>query len=150
MRQISPFLKSESVWDFMSEVEKAFDEMSRSPGRSTFTPAVDLQETKDAYLVSMDLPGVPEKEIKIDVQHGRLTVSGERTRETNKEEGGFRRFERVHGRFERTFSLPQNVNQEKISARFENGVLEIQVPKAELAKSRTIAINAPAELNEKH
>lgn len=149
MKQISPYRSHESVWDFMSEVERAFDDLwqtsaartPRAAALETFTPAVDLHENKDFYLVSMDLPGVPEKNIKIDAQQGRLTVSGERSREDKSENGLFRRFERVHGRFERSFALPQNVDQERIQARYENGVLEIVIPKAEVAKSRTIQIN---------
>lgn len=155
MRQITPYRSQNSLWDFMSEVEKAFDEMwqpatasstattGTTPARRTeaFTPAVDLHESKDFYLVSLDLPGVPEKDIKIDVEKGRLTVSGERVRETKSEEGLFRRFERSYGPFERTFALPQNVAQDKIQARFENGVLEILIPKAELAKPTSISIN---------
>jgi HSP20 family protein len=149
MRQLTN-RRQDSLWDFMTDVEKAFDDFWRVSGTPTarasdeawevFTPAVDLHETKDFYLVSMDLPGVAEKDVKIDVQQGRLTVSGERVR-TKNEEGLFKRFERSYGRFERSFALPQDISQEGIQARFENGVLEILVPKAEVAKPRAIAIN---------
>ncbi|NJL24797.1 MAG: Hsp20/alpha crystallin family protein [Calothrix sp. SM1_5_4] len=146
MRQLSPTRK-ESLWDFMNEVERAFDEAWRTPATrgsnergEGFIPAVDLHETDDLYLVSMDLPGVAEKDVKIDVQNGRLAVSGERRRETRSNENGFKRYERSYGRFERLFALPQDVNQDGIKARFENGVLEIMIPKAEVAKPRSIAI----------
>ncbi|MBX3023091.1 MAG: Hsp20/alpha crystallin family protein [Bdellovibrionales bacterium] len=150
MRQITPYRSRESLWDFMSEVEKAFDEVWRNPTETrgenrrelaSFSPVVDLHESKDFYLVSMDLPGVPEKNIKVDVDQGRLSVSGERSREIKNEEGMFRRIERSYGRFERTFALPQNVSQDKIQARYENGVLEVLIPKAEVAQPKSISIN---------
>lgn len=149
MRNISPYQGRESLWDFMSEVERAFDDIWRTPARGQttaralaeqFTPAVDLHETKEFYLVSMDLPGVAEKDVKIDVQDGRLTISGERSRESKMDEGRFHRFERTCGRFQRSFALPQDVNQEKIQARYENGVLEVLIPKTEVAKAREISI----------
>lgn len=144
-----------SVWDFMNEVERVFDDLWRTPsaglpkalgpaasGGMMFTPAVDLRETSDFFLVSVDLPGVNPNEVKIDVQDGRLTISGERQREEKEEREGFHRFERSHGSFLRTFQLPQNVDEEKIQARCENGVLEIMLPKSEIAKPRQIQINA--------
>jgi len=136
----------------MSEVERAFDELWKpSPGSTQgtgslattgerFVPAVDVHEDKEFYLLSMDLPGLAEKDVRIEVQNGRLTVSGERNRETRREDDRFRRYERSFGRFERTFALPQNVDQEKIKARFENGVLEMMVPKSEVSRTRTVAI----------
>lgn len=150
MRQLTPYRGGESLWDFMSDVERAFDDIWRSPrpGLATarmpesFLPSVDMQESKDMFLVSVDLPGVDQKDIRIDVQDGRLTVSGERTRQSETEEGLFRRFEKSYGKFERSFQLPQNVNEEKIQARHENGVLEILIPKAEVAKPKSIAIES--------
>jgi HSP20 family protein len=134
-----------SVWDFMSEVEKALDDVWRSPqsrneGVSGFTPAVDVHETDGAYLVSMDVPGIPQSAIKIDSQNGRLTVSGERSHAEKKDDKMFQRIERSFGRFERSFQLPKDVNEGKIQAHYENGVLEITLPKVELAKPRSIQI----------
>jgi len=140
---------SGSVWDFMSEVERALDEVWRAPqgrkdGTSAFTPAVDVHETDNAYLVSIDVPGVPQDAIKIDSQNGRLTVSGERTHTEKKDDKMFQRIERSFGRFERSFQLPKDVNEGKIQAHYENGVLEITLPKLELAKPRSISIEAKA------
>lgn len=149
MRQLTTNNRRDSIWDFMSEIERAFDEAWRSPtaspegresGLANFAPAVDLHETPDFYLISVDLPGVSEKDIKIDVTEGRLTISGERNREEQKSEGMFRRFERSYGRFERAFQMPQNADTDKIQARFENGVLEVMVPKSEVAKPRSVKI----------
>ncbi len=147
--QLSPY-RRDSLWDFMSEVERAFDQAwstsdiaTRNEAQlPTFAPAVDLHETKDYYLISVDLPGIDQNNVKIDVEDGKLTVSGERTRESKTEEGMFQRFERSYGKFVRSFQLPQNVDQEKIQARSENGVLEIMVPKSAQAKARSVQIES--------
>lgn len=142
-----------SVWDFMSEVERVFDDAWKSPeitprGRlpdrtaQTFHPAVDVHETPDFYMVSVDLPGIEQKDVKIDVQNGRLTVSGERSKVEHSKEGMFKRIERSYGRFERAFQLPQEVDENKIKAAFQNGVLEVLIPKVEVAKARTIPIES--------
>lgn len=137
-----------NLWDFMNEVERAFDTAwsDRTPataeGRSmrTFNPAVDVDEADDHYLISVDLPGMKESDIKIDVHLGQLTISGERSFENKKDRNGERFYERSFGSFKRSFSLPQEVDSEKIQARFENGVLEVFVPKAEKAQARSVKI----------
>jgi HSP20 family protein len=136
----------------MSEVERAFDQAwstsdvttrnQRDNELQTFAPAVDLHESKENYLISVDLPGIDQNNIKVDVEDGRLTVSGERTREDKSEDGMFKRYEKSYGRFVRTFQLPQNIDESKIQARSENGVLEILVPKTELAKPRSVQVES--------
>lgn len=140
--------KRESLWDFMSEMERAFDGLweptreTKAMGKriESFIPAVDLHETSEGYLVSADLPGMDQKDIKVDVHNGRLTIHGERSREEKSEEGQFRRYEKSYGRFERSFQLPQNVAEDKVQARFENGVLEVFVPKVEAAKPKSVEV----------
>lgn len=148
MRQVTPY-RRESLWDFMSDIERTFDDLWGSPqgrrddlNRSTasFIPAVDLHETKDFYLISADLPGVDLKDVKVNVEQGRLTIEGSREHENKSEDGLFKRFERSYGTFQRSFQLPQNVDENKIQARSENGVLEVMIPKAEVAKTRSIEI----------
>lgn len=136
-----------SVWDFMSDVERALNEVWQAPQikksmSSAFTPAVDVHETEDSYLLSLDVPGIPQEAIKIEAHDGRLTISGERSSLNTSDEKHFKRVERSFGRFERSFQLPQNVDQTKIQARYENGVLEVMVPKAELAKPKSISIES--------
>jgi len=142
--------QGQSVWDFMSEVERIFDD-AWTAGQTTrvaesfvpeFSPQVSVRETDDNFLVSADLPGVPQENIKIEFAHGRLTVSGERSREEKSEGEHFHRYEKQFGRFERTFQLPTDVDESKIQARYENGVLEVLVPKSEIAKPRTINIES--------
>lgn len=143
MRHLTPY-RRESLWDFMSDVERALDGIWQ-PSRefnamSTFIPPVDLREDKDNFFVNMDLPGMAEADLNINVENGRLTVSGERSREDKSEDGMFKRYERSFGRFERSFQLPQNVDEEKIEAHFDKGVLELKIPKSETAKPRKILI----------
>lgn len=159
-RDLTSYRSASSVWDFMSEVEKAFDEIwtpqqpitknqtfnsTSKRELATFAPPVDLHETPEFYLISLDMPGIAQKDIRIDVSHSRLTVSGERTREEHKSDGMFKRFERSVGRFERSFQLPQNIEEGKIQARTENGVLEIMIPKAAAQQQRTIKIEADSK-----
>jgi len=96
----------------------------RRPWR-VFNPAVDVHENAEFYLVSVDIPGIAQKDIKIDVQNGRLSVSGERTRQEVKDEKMFRRFERSHGHFERTFQLPQDIKEEKSKLILRMGSLKL-------------------------
>ena len=138
-----------SIWDFMSEVERIFDEawkpeatVAAGNGRAlqTFQPRVDVRETADNYLLAVDLPGLRKDQIKIDFSDGRLSITGERSAESKTEEEKYHRVERSYGRFERTFQLPNDVVGDKIQARFEDGVLEVLVPKAAPSKGRSIEI----------
>lgn len=143
--------KPQTVWDFMNEMSSVFDEAFPAATRQrewpvAFQPAVDIEETNDFYLMSFDLPGVTKEQVKIDVHESQLTVSGERLREQKSTQEGFRQFERAYGKFERRFQLPTKVDTDKIQARYENGVLEIMVPKVELAKPKTIKIESGGNL----
>jgi HSP20 family protein len=107
----------------------------------SFNPECDITETKDHFLLSFDVPGIKKEEIKIEIEGNRLVVSGERIRDVKHQEGeASLRHERSYGRFERAFTLPNSVNSEKIEAHYENGVLNVALPKAEVAKARTVQI----------
>jgi len=147
-KDLTPFTGRGSVWDFMSEMEKAFDDLwgneaqgqGRRPASPRFVPAVDLHESEDFYLLSVDVPGMSDKDIQINVHQGRLTLRGERKFEHREDQKGFHRFEKSYGNFERSFQLPSDVKEDKIQARYENGVLEVMVPKAEKEKPRNIQV----------
>lgn len=96
---------------------------------SDWTPAVDVAETNEGYLINAELPDVRKEDVKLAVQDGVLTLSGERRAE--KEEKGKRYFrvERSYGRFDRSFTLPSAVDENKITASFQNGILHVVVPK---------------------
>lgn len=107
---------------------------------TSFMPPVDIDETDSHYLVNMDLPGVKKNEIQIDVRNQQLVISGERKQECVHDKGMCHSLERYHGRFQRSFSLPGTIDVDKIEAHFEDGVLQIAVPKVETATKKTIAI----------
>ena len=106
-----------------------------------FRPSCDVSETNEHYLISFDMPGVKKEDIKIEIQGNELVISGERQRELKDDNSEARiRHEKVYGRFERSFALPTSIASDKIEAQYENGVLDIVLPKAEEAKSRTVQI----------
>jgi len=105
-----------------------------------FTPAVDVVENEDAFTLDFDLPGFGKDDIRITVNEGVLTVSGERKREVEDDEKYFRYFERTHGRFSRSFRLPDHVDGNAVTATYRNGVLTLEIPKKEEAKPYTIEI----------
>jgi HSP20 family protein len=117
--------------------------MLEGSGRVTqsWVPALDVWETPTEVVYAFDLPGIPEESISIEVGEDTLTVSAERTKTDETAEDGFYRFERRYGSFARAVGLPQGVDQDQISARYENGVLEIRVPKPEEQKPRKIELS---------
>jgi HSP20 family protein len=105
-----------------------------------WVPAVDIQETEDAYRLIAELPGLTKEDINITLENNVLRLSGERKFEKDVQKESYHRIERAYGTFTRSFALPQQVNSEKVEAAFKDGVLTIMVPKAEQAKPRKIAI----------
>lgn len=106
-----------------------------------WSPPVDILESKDAYVIRAELPGMKKEDFNLGVNDGTLTLSGERKAEPVSEGVEYHRNERVNGRFSRSFYLPQTVKQEGIKASYRDGILEIHVPKVEEAKPRQIAIS---------
>ena len=140
-------------FDPSREVTALQDEMGRFmnlllagvPGGSGTTqgvwaPAMDVWETDDEIVYAFDLPGIPKKAVSIEFQNGVLTVSAERERSHEVESDRLYRFERRYGSFSRTIGLPQGVVEDQISARFDNGVLEVHASKPEVAKPSQIQI----------
>jgi HSP20 family protein len=126
-----------------SELSRLMNGMLEGNGRSTQTwvPALDVWETPAEVVYAFDLPGIPEDQINIEVKEESMTVSAERERTEETNENGFYRFERRYGTFARAVGLPQGVDQDSISARYANGVLEVRVPKPEEQKPKKIALS---------
>lgn len=104
-------------------------------------PSVDVHENGDAYTVEVELPGLSREDVSVTFQDGVLKIEGERNRQEESEDGNVHRRERFYGRFSRSFSFPGHVDSETISARQQDGVLTVIVPKAEQAKPRQIEIS---------
>ncbi|MCC7410127.1 MAG: Hsp20/alpha crystallin family protein [Gammaproteobacteria bacterium] len=117
-------------------------EDNSSVATSVWSPAVDLKEEKDSFVLKADLPGVNPKDIEVTMENGVLTIRGERHFESEQDRSGYRRVERTYGSFYRRFALPDSVDAERIEAHTDNGVLHVTIPKAERAKPRQIAVKA--------
>jgi HSP20 family protein len=142
-------------WDPFQDLRSAQDEMAQmSPmlahalglhaqqqGSATaWAPALDISERKDAYLVTVELPGVEADDLEITMEDGLLTIQGERQFTSESSEEQFHRIERRYGAFRRSITLPAQVQAEQIEASFDNGVLQIVVPKMEEAKPKRIQV----------
>jgi HSP20 family protein len=103
-------------------------------------PAMDLVETEDHFVLKADLPGLTESDVNVEVEDSVLTVSGERKAEHEDKREGYVRVERAFGAFRRSLTLPEGINPEAVQASFENGVLEVRIPKPEERKPRKVAI----------
>ena len=118
------------------------EEDSSSVVTSRWTPPVDIEEEKDRFVLYADIPGVEPGQISITMDDGVLTIKGERGEESEQERETYKRMERARGIFYRRFSLPDTADAERISARGNNGVLEVVIPKQERLQPRRIAVEA--------
>jgi len=105
-----------------------------------WTPLVDISEDDNEYLVKAELPELKKEEVKVSVENGELTISGERKIEKEEKGKKFHRIERSYGSFLRSFTLPEAVSGDKVSAEFKDGVLTVHLPKDEKAKPKTIEV----------
>ena len=129
------------------EMNRAFDDFFRGDLVSSETffnqswsPAVDISESKDSYVIHAELPGVKKDEVKITMQDNIVTIRGEKKAENEKKEENYHRVERTYGMFERSFTLPGPVKNENIEAKFDDGVLSIVLPKTEEAREKVIDV----------
>ena len=127
-----------------TELDRLFEDFfNPAPSRSEWsalTPAVDVEETSEAYVFRADLPGMSSKDVKVTVNNDTLTLRGERKLEERETEGSLHRVERAYGSFERSFTLGLPVRADQVKASYKNGVLEVHVPKADEAKPRDIEV----------
>jgi HSP20 family protein len=131
--------------NFQEEVQRLFDGVFARGAlqgdlNAIFTPAVDIEETPEEFIVRADLPGVAQKDVKVSLMGDTLTIRGERRQESSVKQGSHHRLERVHGSFERSFTLGTPVRSDAVKAQYRDGVLEVRVPKAEEARMRQIEV----------
>jgi HSP20 family protein len=126
------------------QVNRLFDtSFKTNADNSTLTswaPAVDIYETENELVIKADLPDVAEKDIDVCVENNMLTIRGERKFEESVKEDNYLRVERAYGSFSRSFSLPNTVNTEAIQARYNNGVLKVELPKRAESKPKQVKI----------
>jgi HSP20 family protein len=132
---------------FKDEMERMFDHLfeprwAALEAVGEWTPKLDFSETKDAYVVKLEVPGVEQKEISVALEDQFLTVKGEKSREKEEKDEKFHRVERAWGAFARTIRLPGPVDTEKTTAAFKDGLLTVTLPKTAAAKGSFIPVKA--------
>ena len=123
--------------DLVENFFKETDSKNTSDSVLSFLPKVDISENEQNYYLSLLLAGIPKENIKIDFQDGKLTISGERKFANNEEEKKFHKIETQYGTFHRTFILPEKTNHEGIEAEYDNGILNVIIPKDEKKTMKT-------------
>ena len=135
-----------SIRDEMNRLLNEF--MGRGTGKEgtwsagAWMPPVDIYENDDALVVKAELPGFSKEDITVELKDNTLMLKGERKRETEVKEGDYHRMERTYGAFQRSFALPTTVDQQKVTAAYKDGVLELSLPKVEAAKPKRVAISS--------
>ena len=132
------------VFGLRREIDRLFeDTFGRGEGGTTFTPAVDIRENQNELSLDVELPGLNPSDVEITAENGVLTIRGEK--QTERKEGDDSRYhvvERSYGSFLRSFQLPQGLDESKIEASYNNGILSIHIPKSALAQPKKIQIKS--------
>ena len=137
-----PFQDVLSLREAMNQlVEESFVRPAAGQGGKNFVPALDLSETAEGYLVEAAVPGLKPEDLEITVENNVLTIKGETRQEVDDKQRSFHRIERRFGSFQRTVGLPTTVKADAIKAELTNGVLRLEIPKAEEVKPRKISVN---------
>ena len=140
-------------WDPWQEVEDMFDRYTRAVGwprkfrpagelvaSPDWSPRVDIAETPQAFTLKAEIPSVEKDDVKITIEGGMVTLSGERRQEKEEKDKTFHRIERFYGSFSRSFALPDNIDAAAAKATFKDGVLTLDIPKTEAAKPKGIEV----------
>lgn len=128
-------LESQYPTTFSSMLDRFFNDSIGQNVRQ-FTPAVDISEDQDKYDIQVSVPGMKKEDFKLELVDGRLTISGERKMEEKKEGKNFHSVETHYGSFNRSFYLPEDVDQQNISAKYEDGLLKVALQKSEKNTSK--------------
>ncbi len=128
MRSIVPFYTNRGVVNAFKDMDDFFEAWNRSPATQKWDPVTHFEENEAHFTLSLDVPGIKKNEMKLEVTGQILSISGESKRE------------KITRTFKRSFTLPETVDATKIEAKFEDGVLDLKLPKMEAAKSRLIEI----------
>jgi HSP20 family protein len=143
--------RSYSNWNLWSDFDELFSAPNHSPSPqlpTTFSPHSEVKENDKGYLLSLDIPGMKEDDIKIEFNNSILKVFGERKSEVTQEQDGYFQTEKSYGRFDRQFRVPESVNDAEVEANYKDGVLQIFLPKtaAKVSKQIEIKKNEPSLL----
>ncbi|MBO6522357.1 MAG: Hsp20/alpha crystallin family protein [Balneolaceae bacterium] len=126
--------------NFNDIVDEFFNNATTNYRKDNFMPSVDVSETDEQFEVSVELPGLKKEDIKVDLEKGRLTISGERKFKNEEEGKNFHRVETQYGKFSRSFYLPDSIHEDSITAKYEDGILNISIKKSEEKVKKQIEI----------
>jgi len=141
-----PFREFSTLQDRMNRLFRdSFGDREEALTTSSFAPAVDVYEDEHNITLKIEVPGIEEKDIDVRIENNTLTVHGERKFEKDEKEENYRRVERQYGSFTRSFTLPNTVDAEKVSASYDKGVLNIKLAKKAEAKPKQIKVNVGSE-----
>ena len=139
-----PFLELEDVSKHLNRI------FGRTPARiepdrelltmADWTPSVDITETDTAYMIKGEIPGVDKENVKVTIEDGMVTISGERKQEKEEKDKKFHRIERSYGSFMRSFRLPDNVDESAVKAEFKDGMINVTLPKSGKTKAKLINV----------
>jgi HSP20 family protein len=138
-------------WDPWRDIDDMFDRYTRQVGlprsgsqevvtTGDWTPRVDIAETDKEFVIKAEIPEVKKEDVKVTVDSGVLTIRGERKQEKEEKGKKFHRIERRYGSFTRSFTLPDNIDENTIKASFNEGMLKLQIPKTEEVKPKAIEV----------
>ncbi len=140
----NPFYELKKLSDSINQLfdESLLQEGERGSGFSltSWSPSTDIYETKDEYVFKIEVPGMNKDDVKVEFTEDTLIIKGERKEEKDIKKENYHRIERFFGSFQRSFTLPKNIDVKKIKAELKDGVLELRVPKVEKAKTKAIPI----------
>ena len=135
-------------WDPFSEIDTLFNQLmprpgrwprlslERSAGKLEWSPSADISETDAEFVIRAELPAVKKEDVQVTLEDGMITIKGERKQQRDEKSEKFHRVESFYGSFERSFSLPDNVNAETIRCESKDGILSVHIPKTEAAKQK--------------
>jgi HSP20 family protein len=140
-------------WDPFKDLEEFEQRLASTMGRSMtksngeegmtpvdWAPLVDISEDEKEFVLKAELPGLKREEVKVTVEEGVMTISGERKAEKEEKTRKYHRIERSYGRFERTFALPEKADPAKVTAEFKEGVLQVHLPKTEKSTAQAVEV----------
>jgi HSP20 family protein len=154
LQKWNPF-RGSSVWDPIREMEEMQSRVASLFGRrlplkkdggeeeltlTEWIPAVDIAEDDKEYTIKVELPGVNKEDVRVSVEGGVLSISGERKAEKEEKNKKYHRIERTYGSFARSFTLPEGTASDRVGAEFKDGVLKVHLPKDEKAKPKSIDV----------
>ncbi len=135
-----PFREIDSL---QREMNRLFDTITPTTGKEleTFIPPAELHETPEAFQIKLEVPGMEAKDLDIEVTADSVAIAGERKSETKTEEKGYKRTEFRYGQFRRVIPLTARVQNEKVEAEYKDGILSLNLPKAESEKTKVVKVN---------